>query len=328
MKRRTFIQSSVGLGLLAQLSSEAAAQLHWQTTTFTGLGTTLSIRAAHADADKLDEALAQARREVARMEDAMSLFRPGSAINQLNRDGVLLNPPEDFLRILSMSLPISARSQGAFDITVQPLWALYFDAQQRGRLPSADEIHAVRQRVGWQFVQVSAGRVTFAKAGMGITLNGIAQGYASDLVRAHLKRSGIVHALIDMGEWSSLGQSDGQRDWTLGIADPHQADRLTAQLRMNGLCVATSSDAQCSFSPDRVHHHILNPKTGDSPVDISSVTVAAQTCTQADALTKVLFVAGYARALDLARVWNVGALVVHKNGQWKASSGLMRQMVA
>lgn len=326
MKRRAWIQTALGLGLLAQWpahnTAHAAARLRWQTTTFTGLGTTLSIRAAHTDAATLDAALADARHVVARIEDQMSLFRPSSAISQLNRDGVLPNPAPELLRILETSQRISAQSHGAFDITVQPLWALYAQAQKHGRLPTAAEVQAVRQQVGWQHLQVSAARVAFGKPAMGITLNGIAQGYAADRVRERLQSAGIAHALINTGEWSSLGQAEGQRDWTLGIANPHHADHVMARLRMQGLCVATSADDQCTFSADRRHHHILDPETGDSPSDVSSVTVAARSCTQADALTKVLFVGGYAHALRLARAWRVAAIVVHKDGRWQASPAL------
>ena len=93
---------------------------------------------------------------------------------------------------------------------------------------------------------------------------------------------------------------------------------------MNGLSWATSADDQCSFSADRKHHHIFNPHTGYSPQDIASVTVAAPSCALADALTKVLFVGGYDRALHLAKAWGVSAVVVKKNGEWRASSSLPR----
>jgi len=328
MKRRALIQTGLGLGLLAHMPLKAASRLHWQNTTFTGLGTTLSIRAAHDDEARLNVALAEARRVVARVEDQMSLFRTASAIQQLNRDGVLRNPPPDLWRVLEMSQRIASQSHGAFDVTVQPLWVLYADAQKQGRLPTAAQIQATRQLVGWQHMHVSPAHVEFAKPAMCITLNGIAQGYASDLVREQLKRSGIAHALINTGEWSSLGQAEGGRHWTLGIADTHKADHFVARLRMNGLCVATSADDQCTFSDDRAHHHILDPETGYSPSDISSVTVVAKTCTQADALTKVLFVGGYTRALHLARALHVEALVVHKDGRWKATPDLSRQVTA
>ncbi len=324
MKRRAWIQTGLGMGLLAHLPLRAASPLHWQTTTFTGLGTTLSIRAAHDDAAKLNDALAQARHVVERVEDQMSLFRPLSAVQQLNRDGVLRKPPPDLLRVLQVSQRIASQSHGAFDVTVQPLWAVYADAQKQGRLPTAAAVQEARQKVGWQMLHVSPVQIEFAKPAMGITLNGIAQGYASDLVREHLKNAGVLHALINTGEWSSLGQAEGPRDWTLGIADPHHADRLLARLRMKGWCVATSADDQCTFSADRVHHHILDPATGYSPRDIASVTVVAKSCMQADALTKVVFVGGYANALYLARAWGVEALVVHKDGRWQASPALSR----
>lgn len=328
MTRRAFIQTGLGLGLLAHMPLKAASRLYWQNTNFTGLGTTLSIRAAHEDAATLDAALAEARQVVARIEDQMSLFRATSAIQRLNRDGVLHKPPSDLLRVLELSQHMASQSHGAFDVTVQPLWALYADAQKQGRLPTAAQIQATRQLVGWQHMHVSPERIEFAKPAMRITLNGIAQGYASDLVREQLQRAGVPHALINAGEWSSLGQAQGRRDWVLGIADPHKAGHLVARLRMAGLCVATSADDQCAFSEDHVHHHILDPETGYSPSDVSSVTVVAKTCTQADALTKVLFVGGYANALHLARAWHVEALVVHKDGRWKATPELSRQVTA
>jgi thiamine biosynthesis lipoprotein len=328
MRRRAFIQTSMGLGLVGTLSADAAENLQWQTTTFHGLGTTLSIRAAHTDASKLKAALAAARAVVAHVEDHMSLFRPTSAISRLNREGELLNPHPDLLRVLNISQRIAMQSQGAFDVTVQPLWRMYATAQMQGRLPTTAEIENARQHVGWQHLHFDAQRIAFAKPAMGITLNGIAQGYASDRVREELERHGVAHALINTGEWSALGQAPSGRDWVLGIADPRQSQRLITRLRMRGGCVATSADDQCSFTDDHAHHHILNPETGYSPRDIASVTVVAKTCTEADALTKVLFVAGYERALHIASQRHVDALVVHKDGRWKASPALQFNVVA
>lgn len=322
MRRRTWIQAALGVGCMGLQEAQAASELHWRTSTFVGLGTTLSIRAAHTDLQALDQALIQARRVVGRIEDQMSLFRPTSAIRRLNDTGVLYNPPLDLLHVLRMSQRMAAKSKGAFDITVQPLWELFDKAAKQSQLPAATQVQAVREQVGWQHLSVESRRVRFMRPNMRMTLNGIAQGYAADLVRVQLAQSGVMHALINMGEWSSLGQADGARDWTLGIGSPREASHVIARLRMCGKSVATSADDQCSFSSDHVHHHIFNPKTGYSPRDISSVTVVADSCAQADALTKVLFVAGYDRALQEAQSWGVMALVVDKNGKWKASPAL------
>jgi thiamine biosynthesis lipoprotein len=331
MKRRQFIQASLGGGLFGAAHVTHASQvavplgsLHWHDTTFSGLGTTMSIRAAHADAQALMQALERARGVVARVEDDMSLFRPNSALSQLNRTGVLDRPSPDLLHILQISQSVAQHSQGAFDVTVQPLWQLYAQAQKEGRLPHAAEVASAQKKVGWQHLRVADGRVFLMHAGMGVSLNGIAQGYAADAVRASLKRDGVQHALINTGEWSALGSADGRRPWTLAIADPHRANAWLDRVALQGLSVATSADDQCAFSNDRMHHHIFNPHSGYSPPDIASVSVLAPSCVMADALTKVLFVGGYARALALAKAWGVSALVVKKNGEWKTSAAWPR----
>ena len=157
---------------------------------------------------------------------------------------------------------------------------------------------------------------------MGITLNGIAQGFAADLVVARLQALGIRHALIDTGEWAALGTPEPHRDWKLGVADPRDARAVLARVAMDGRCMATSADNQCSFSPDFQHHHIFDPATGYSPSGLSCVAVLAPSCALADALTKVMFVAGFQHALQLAKAWNVDVLVVDKKGMWQASAGV------
>lgn len=321
MRRRQFLQTGLGFSSLS-LASRAvhASALHWEDLTFTGLGTVLSIRAAHESRNALQQALQRARQVVVRIEDDMSLFRPDSALSRLNATGLLLQPPKDLVHVLRMSERIAQQSAGTFDVTVQPLWSLYASAQKEGRLPDAHEVMQARAKVGWQRLYVSDAQIQFKTPNMGVTLNGIAQGYAADAVRKSLEHDGVRHALINTGEWSSIGLSDGVRPWTLGVTNPHHAEQWLTRMTMSGLSVATSADDQCTFSRDRRYHHIFNPHTGYSPQDIASVTVAAATCVMADALTKVLFVAGYEKALKVAQTWHVAALVLHKNGAWKAST--------
>jgi FAD:protein FMN transferase len=316
------------------LSSVQAAQplgLHWKDITFTGLGTVMSIRAAHTSVEALQLALQRARQVIAQVEDDMSLFRANSALSQLNRHGVLRKPPAQLLHVLQLSQRVAQQSQGAFDVTVQPLWQLYAQAQKDGRLPTSQQVEQAQRLVGWRYLDVASTQITLRHSGMGVSLNGVAQGYAADLVKASLKHDGVLHALINTGEWSALGLADGQRPWMLGIAHPrggsHPSEPWLARVAMRGLSMATSADDQCTFSDDRVHHHIFNPHTGYSPQDIASVTVAAPDCAMADALTKVLFVAGYAEALHVAKAWGVPALVVNKTGEWKASKTWTRVAV-
>jgi thiamine biosynthesis lipoprotein len=252
----------------------------------------------------------------------MSLFKENSALRQLNREGVLAHPPAHLLAVLKQAQHYAQHSGGAFDATVQPLWEVFAQAQLSGALPSAAQIQTARRLVNWRDVSVGPERVALARAGMGVTLNGIAQGYASDQLRQVLQAHGVADALVNAGEWSASGHSPRSDDWVIGLASPQPSDTLLAKLHVSGACVATSADDQTHFSEDHRHHHIFDPHTGYSPTDIASVSVVAPTCTQADALTKVLFVAGYDKALSVAQQWKVQALVVHKSGRHQMSKDL------
>ncbi len=332
MKRRSLLQTSLGLGALvlgapAHSTTGAAARLQWRERTLLGLGTSLSLRVAHHDPVRAERALDAVVATIRHVEAQMSLFDPDSALCRLNRDGVLLHPDADLLRVLRLAQVVSARSQGAFDVTVQPLWQVFEAAQRDAALPTRAAVGQARARVGWQALEIAPHRVGFTKPGMAITLNGIAQGYAADLARQRLQAHGIEHALIHTGEWASLGRPDARHDWTLGVADPRDEQASFARLTMDGRCIATSADSQTNFSRDYRHHHIFDPRTGYSPPELASVTVAARSCALADALTKVMFVAGMRRALVLARQWQVDVLLVDKTGRWQASPGFAARVV-
>lgn len=332
MKRRTFLQASLGLGAAvtahgasakAQGNPDATGALVWQQRPLLGFGSSLSLQVAHKDKALGQLALDTAVADIRHVEAQMSLFNPNSALSQLNRQGFLARPHPDLLKVLTLSKNISQKSQGAFDVTVQPLWSVFSKAQAAGLLPTPEAVAAARRHTGWQFVELSPQHVRFAQPHMAITLNGIAQGFAADLVKTHWRAMGIEHALINTGEWAALGKPPTPGDWQLGIADPRDAQKMITNITLRGRCVASSSDSQTYFSPDLAHHHIFNPRTGYSPTEVASVTVAADTCTLADALTKVMFVAGLAPAMVLAKEWAVDVLVVDKAGQWRATPGFV-----
>lgn len=323
MRRRQALRVAWGLGACAAFGcAEAAGPLRWQRRELVGFGTTLSLQAAHADDATLEAALDAAVAALQRIEGQMSLFRDDSALARLNRDGRLDAPPAELRELLGIARSVALASGGAFDPTVQPLWQAFADAQRAGRLPTSTEVAAARALVGWRGLDIDAAGIRLARRGMGVTLNGIAQGYAADRVRAVLARHGVAHALVDAGELAPLGRNPNGDRWTLGIADPLVEGRLLARLFADGRCVATSGDDQTTFSADHRHHHIFDPHTGWSPPGMAGVTVAAPTGALADALTKVMFVGGPERTRALARRWNVDALWVDKKGRWEATSGL------
>lgn len=331
MKRRNFLHAAWGLGATAGLGAVGAvawrqrkpAALHWRSRQLVGFGTVLSLQVAHDSGLLAEQALNEAITTLRHVEGLMSLFKADSALSQLNRDGVLNDPHPDLVQVLTTAQDVSRRSGGAFDVTVQPLWTVFDEAARRQALPTAAALANARAAVGWQKLTVTPEQIRLEHAGMGVTLNGIAQGFAADLVKARLQALGVQHALVNTGEWAHIGQSQQGQPWVLGVANPRDENSLLARLALTGRSLATSADNACHFSQDKLHHHIFNPHTGDSPPELAGVSVVASSCVMADALTKVMFVAGADQALQLAPQWGVDVLVVKKDGSWQATPGLV-----
>jgi FAD:protein FMN transferase len=325
--RRQCLQLALGLGGAwrgGPVTAREADTLRWRERTLLGFGTTLWLRAAHADEKRVQFGLDAAVQAIRHVERQMSLFDENSALCQLNREGRLDAVDPDLLRVLVLAQRVAAGSRGAFDVTMQPLWQAWESARQGGVLADGAALRAARHYVDWRALRVDAHGVRLQRPGMAVSLNGIAQGYAADLARSCLQAAGIAHALLDTGEWSALGSGPQATPWRLSVAEPAAARLrpLGLELVNDGRAVATSSDAHTVFSADRRHHHIIDPRSGYSPAAWSSVTVLARSCALADALTKVLFMATRTQAMAQARRWGVDVLLVDKAGRWHASAGL------
>ena len=314
MQRRQILQLGMGLGL--GVNAAARESLVWQERSLVGFGTTLWIKAAHTDSGRLQQALNESVKAIRSVEKQMSLFDPDSSLSRLNRLGELHKPDAELVSVLSLAQHVSMRSAGAFDVTMQPLWGLWSLHSQTQTVPSAKALLQTRSLVNWRALTVSPEVVRLNVKGMGVSLNGIAQGYAADKVRAVLQSHGVQHALIETGETALLGQSPKAEDWCFAV-EPSAASTVTPPvISPHGWALATSSDSHTVFSADHVHHHILNPHTGDSPSHWATVSVIAPSCALADALTKVFFMCPPLGVERLAKAWGVGVVLQNKWGKW------------
>lgn len=332
MQRRTLLSATLGLGALASLTSfaddSALADLPLTSGSELAFGTTVSIKVLHPDQSFALAAIKDALHQVKQVDALMSVYQAHSQVFQLNLHGLVDSPDPHLLRVLAFAQQLSVMTAGAFDMTVQPLWTTFTQARAKNSLPIAQDIAAAKALVNWRHVEISPQRVRFKKPGMALTLNGLAQGYAVDLALQALTSRGIVHALLDTGEFAAIGNKAQRRPWVLGIGDPRHSDAVLAKLALDGRKVATSGDYEIFFSPDFVHHHIFDPATGDSPTELASVTVVAPTGVLADGLSTAFMVMGADRALALTAKWHdVDTLLIHKNGaiqqshnfpQWQA----------
>ena len=331
MKRRTFLAASMGVlaggEAVAGMPAVAGARLHTAATQ--AFGTTITVTVAHADRAAAQAAMSAALREAQAVDRLMSIYDPASQVYQLNRDGALAAPDARLLLVLAQARALSLLTDGAFDVTVQPLWLAYAEAAQRGGLPDALALRHARALVGWRQLAFQRGEARFLRPGMALTLNGLAQGYAADLALAALRRHGIRNALLDTGEFAASGARPPGLPWALGIRDPRDAGACTDIVLARDCCLATSGDYESVFTQDRVHHHILDPERGDSPPELAGVTVLAPSALLADGLSTAFMVMGAKKAHALAgRLPGIDLLTVDKQGRTRRSAGFAGFAVA
>ena len=304
-------------------SARAGAALAWQTVrrTTRALGANVSITAMHADAVAADRAITAAFAELERVEAVMSLYRPDSQLCRLNRDGVLNRPDEHLLAVLRHAAALSRQTAGAFDVTVQPLWQAYAVAQKAGTLPSPQQLADARAKVDYRRVVIEPHRVRLLD-GARITLNGIAQGFAADRVGAALREHGVAHALIDTGELGAVGGKAGGEAWTVGVQHPRRPDAYISLAKLAGRHLATSGDYATAFTPDLRHHHLLDPRTGESARHFASVSIVANTGIEADALSTAVFILGAEAGRELIEATpGADAMLCLHDGQVLTTAG-------
>ena len=316
LPRRNFLWALGATGLsLEALAAKGAALVRAQKTA-KALGSAVSITVYHKSDAQAQAALRAAFAELERVEALLSIYRPDSEVSRLNRNGQLQRPSADLLNVLHHAQALAKATDGAFDVTVQPLWELFANARKKPGKPQRAQVQAAQQKVDWQKLKVAAEGVRLMQSGMKLTLNGIAQGYASDCVEAALRRAGVQHALVDTGEINSLGTKPETTGWKVGIQHPRQREAYLALAQLRGRCLATSGDYATTFTPDFRAHHIFDPHTGQSPEQLSSVSIAARTGMEADALSTAVFVLGMERGLKLVQQTpGADALLVQKNGR-------------
>lgn len=330
LSRRKFLTLSLGGGVAVAGTLVAANRRLWDSDhSLTehsrrswALGSDVTMTVLGTDAAHANRALDAAFGELETVERVMSLYRPESQISVLNRERVLHQPHPYLVEVLTASAEASRLSNGAFDISVQPLWDVFATAQRQGQLPSEDEVAKARQTIDWHAVEVTTERVRLLAPVQAITLNGVAQGFAADRAVAALRAHGIKHALVNAGEIGSLGNKPNGDPWKVGVQHPRQREAFAALAALSGRCLSTSGDYETTFSADFSKNHIFDPRTGQSPSELASVSIAAPTAMQADLLSTTAMVLGPERSLELiAQLPNVDALLILKNGRTLQTRG-------
>lgn len=289
------------LGIAALRASAPPAQMfHWHGAVLDAVS---ELTLWHTDAALVRRTFLKMRAEIERFERIFSLYRADSEIARLNAAGALAKPAPELRALIEESQRFGMLSGGAFDITVQPLWQLY-EAQFWSRTHVVDDIVAraqevARERVDFRLVDTGASRIAFAREGMGMTLNSVAQGFITDAVADMLRNDGFETAMVDLGEYHALGRHPDGHPWRVGIRNALAADGLDRVVELDDTALAVSGGYGTTFEPSGRFHHIFDPRTGASAHRLADAAVTGPRATVANALAVALCVLGEGRAQPL-----------------------------
>ncbi|MBO7679929.1 MAG: FAD:protein FMN transferase [Thermoguttaceae bacterium] len=253
---------------------------------------------------------------LSRVDDAMTTYRDDSYVSRFNASDSTdwFEVSAETAEVVALAQEISGQLDGAFDITVAPLvnaWRFGPDKTALTALPGDDQIEAIRQKCGYQKLEVRAEPSPALKKAIPelmIDLSGIAKGYAVDKVAEALAADGLENCMVNVGGEIRCSGAKGDIPWTLAIEKPIPTKTGDPQIyrlfRPGAIALATSGGSRnYSVVAQKMFSHIIDPRTGrptelrgaDAPrpdFELGSVSVFDASCARADALATGLFVLG------------------------------------
>ena len=320
-RRRTIRIMAAGLGLPVLIAAVRATVPKARMFAWHGqvLDDLAELTLWHTDAALCRRTFARIEAEIARYDRIFSLYRTDSETARLNAEGELRNPCPELRAVIEESQRIGALSGGAFDISVQPLWRLY-EAHFWSHAEIVPDIVAraqeiARALVDFRRIETSRRRIVFDRPGMGITLNSIAQGFITDAIADLLRNEGFETAVVDLGEYRTLGAHPDGHPWRIGVRNALAADEVDRVIELDDMALAVSGGYGTTFEATGQFHHIFDPQTGASAHRLADAAVVSSRATTAAALAVAICVMGEERArIVLDRCPGTHAIVTRPDG--------------
>lgn len=279
------------------------------------------------DEGTLREKLGKALAEIRRLEGLMTTWREESEISRINaaagKQAVTVSP--ETLAVIEKSLWMSERSEGVFDITFEAMHGLWkFDQDLEEKIPPRAKVEAARKLIDWRRIKIDhdARTVKLDKAGMRMSLGGIAKGYAVDAAARVLSAEGLDAFFVQAGgDLYVRGKKPDGSPFRVGVRDPRGRDQNDwfAMLEVVDHAFSTAGDYERGFVKDKKrYHHIIDPRTGFPATASRSVTIWAKDAFTADAIDDAVFILGPEKGMKLVdSLEGAGAVIVDaKNKVW------------
>lgn len=289
------------------------------------MGTSWRVSVVNVEKPRAEE-LQKIQAQLDADDQLMSTWKNDSALMRFNASNSLTPWPvsEAMADIITTSLRIGSKTDGAMDITVGPLvnlWGFGPD-KQPVTTPSQDQIDAAKARTGLHHLTVTqeAGRQYLQKdlPDLFVDLSTVGEGYAADHLARLMEQEGVPRYLVSVGgALASRGMNGDGKPWRVAIQKPTDRENaVQAIVDINGHGISTSGSYRNYYELNGKRlSHVIDPQTG-RPIthNLVSVTVIAPTALEADGWDTGLMVLGPQQAKEVARREGLAVYMMTKEG--------------
>lgn len=290
------------------------------------MGTFWRVSIINVDTKRADELRVKIQSQLDADDQLLSTYKNDSALMRFNlSNSTSLWPVSEAMAdIVTESLHVGYKTNGAMDITVGPLVNLwgFGPTKQPDHVPEQAQIDDARARTGLQHLTVinQYGQQYLQKdiPDLFVDLSTVGEGYAADHLAALMTQEGIPRYLVSVGgALVSRGLNASDKPWRVAIQKPTDTQNaVQAVVDINGHGISTSGSYRNYYELDgkRVSH-VIDPQTG-RPIEhnLVSVTVIAPTALEADTWDTGLMVLGPEKAKQVVRQEGLAVYMITKEG--------------
>jgi len=275
------------------------------------MGNSFEITVVNDDEKTAQQHIDAAIEEIRRIEKLLTTFSEESQTHHINQNAGIkpVTVDQEVFDLIERSLRISNITDGYFDISYggidKSFWN--FDREMK-QLPDPELVKEHLKLVNYQNILLNRENQTvfLKEKGMRIGFGGIGKGYAAEMAKRLLQKrgvaSGIVNASGDLTTWGN--QADG-KPWTIGIADPENAQQPFSYMNITDMAIATSGNYEKFVVINgKKYSHTINPKTGMPVSGVKSVTIFCPNAEIADAMATPVSIMGIDSALNMVNQIN------------------------
>lgn len=334
MSRRTFLNTCLGLGVIA-VAGRHAAQAAVHRERWYLFGTLVDVTLAGPGPEAASQALTALSADLQQRNRDWHPWKPGMMgdINQAIAAGKPIAVDDHMAFMIGQSQQLHRDSEGLFNPAIGKVigeWGFHGSSPIDWHLPP----HAAIEKViatapSPDDLRIVDNRLTGSNPEVQLDFGGYAKGYAIDLGRRLLASQGVEHALINAGgDLVTLGDAPAGDPWRVAVQHPQRKGAIAWLDTYGGEVVFTSGNYERYREYEgRRYPHIIDPRDGMPVQGVASATVVHTDGGLADAAATALVVAGVDKWREVAAKLDIDqAMVVDQDGRIEMTPAMKQRM--